>query len=63
MLAGGAVAGPAAHAGEPAPTPKIIGGTPADQAYPFGVGDVCGETPDIYTSVGYHHRWIAGVIG
>ncbi|MEV3922678.1 S1 family peptidase [Actinomadura coerulea] len=35
VLAGGAVAGPAAHADEPPPTPKIIGGTPADQAYPF----------------------------
>ncbi|SPT51665.1 Trypsin [Actinomadura madurae] len=28
-----------------------------------GVGDVCGETPDIYTSIGHYHGWIAGVIG
>ncbi|TDD74261.1 serine protease [Actinomadura darangshiensis] len=27
-----------------------------------GVGDVCGETPDIYTSVGHYHGWIDGVI-
>ncbi|MDL4773753.1 S1 family peptidase [Actinomadura xylanilytica] len=25
-----------------------------------GVGSVCGETPDIYTSLGYYHGWLAG---